>query len=744
MTVSENDGTGASERTRSTGKVDLGRRTLLKASLSVGGVLMLGFTLPAKTASLLGAATPSPSEGEVAVTAWVRITADNQVTLIVSQAEIGQGISTTLPAILADELGADWSRVKLVTAPFSSTATAYRNPQRNWMFTGNSESVESFYELMRKTGAAAREMLTRAAAARWGVDADACRAEESVVIHPASGRRLTFGDVAGDAARLSPPEKPTLKAARDLKLIGKSLPKVDVPSKVDGSAVFGIDFRVPGMLVAAIRTPPTIGGTIKSFDDTAVRGAPGVRGVVPVLNGVAVIADTYWQARTALAAAHFDFDAGPNADLDTAALRAAYRKALEDGPWATPVNQGDAAAPLRGAVHVIRQDYENPFAAHATMEPMNCTALVTADRCEIWAPTQGQELAFVALKAVLGLRDDQITVNRTPYIGGGFGRRLLPDFVIQAALVSKAVGKPVKLIWDREEDMRHDWYRPATMLRLTASLGADGLPAALAARVVSPTILLPVFPPIATMLKEQGFDPSAMEGMMETPYDLPNRRVDFHLLTIPIPTSVMRTTGYGPNIFALESFIDELAHSVRMDPYRYRRRLLRKNPRALAVLDRAAALGGWGKPLPKGQGRGIAFADAFGTLLAQVIEVQVENRDVRVKHITSVVDCGRVLDPGIATNNIEGGAIFGLAYCKAEVTFKGGRAEQENLNRYELPYLAETPQFRTEFIAGAEQLGGVGEVSPVTVPPALANAIFTATGERIRSMPISRHGLRFA
>ncbi|HKA42218.1 MAG TPA: molybdopterin cofactor-binding domain-containing protein [Burkholderiales bacterium] len=723
--------------------MDSVRRTLLKASLWVGGGLILGFSLPAKSATLLGAATPGPSRDEAAVTAWVRITPDNQVRLIVSQAEMGQGITTTLPAILADELGADWFRVQLETAPFSNTATAYRNPARSWMFTGNSESIESFYDLMRKTGAAAREMLTRAAAARWGVPASTCSVKGSAVIHPVSGRRLTFGEVATDAARLPIPEKPTLRASSELRLTGKSLPRVDVPPKVDGSAIFGIDFSVPGMLIGAVRTPPTIGGRIRSFDEATVRSKPGVLAVVPVLNGVAVVADTYWQARTALAAAAFDFDPGPNADLGTPAVRAAYRKALDDGPWATPVNEGDAQKALAAAANTIGSDYESPFAAHVTMEPMNCTALVTADKCEIWAPTQGQELAFVALKSVLGMRDDQISVNRTPYLGGGFGRRLLPDFVIQAALVSKAVGKPVKLIWDREEDMRRDWYRPATMVRLTAALEKDGLPAALATRVVSPTILLPVFPPVETMLKEKGFDPGAMEGMMKTPYALLNRRVDFHLLKTPIPTSVMRTTGYGPNIFALESFIDELAHSARIDPYQYRRRLLRKNPRALAVLDRAAILGEWGRPLPKGRGRGFAFTDAFGTLLAQVIEVHVEGSDVRVEHITSVVDCGRVLDPDIAASNIEGGAVFGLAYCKAELTFRDGRAEQENLNSYELPYLAETPRFRTEFINGAAKLGGIGEVSPITVPPALANAIFAASGRRIRSMPLSRHGLRF-
>ena len=434
----------------------------------------------------------------------------------------------------------------------------------------------------------------------------------------------------------------------------------------------------------------------------------------------------------------------PHADLDSATLREAYRRALDNGPWARPLDEGNADALLKAAPGAISFDYENPFAAHATMEPMNCTASVTADHCEVWAPTQGQELAFHALKAVLGLADEQIVVNRTPYVGGGFGRRLVPDFIIQAALISKAVGKPVKLIWDREADMRHDLYRPATMVRMRAALDENGVPKAIAARGVSPTILLPVYPPIAAMLKEQRIDPSALEGMLETRYDLPRRKVDFHLFETPIPTSVMRTTGFGPNIFAFESFIDELAHAAKIDPYQYRRRLLAKDPRAQAVLDRAAQLGHWGQPLAAGRGRGMAFTDTFGALLAQVIEVEVKGEEVRLKHIASAVDCGRTLDPGIAANNIEGGIVFGLAYCKTAITFKGGRVEQENLNAYELPYLAEIPTMVTEFIDSGQTLGGIGEVSPVAVPPALANAIFAASGRRIRAMPLSRHGLRLA
>jgi isoquinoline 1-oxidoreductase beta subunit len=376
------------------------------------------------------------------------------------------------------------------------------------------------------------------------------------------------------------------------------------------------------------------------------------------------------------------------------------------------------------------------------MEPMNCTASVTAQSCEIWAPTQGQELAFVRLKEALGLKDDQIRVNRSPYAGGGFGRRLLPDFVVQAALVSKAAGRPVKVIWDREEDVRRDWYRPATMVRLTAGLDARGYPTALTARVVSPTILHPVFPMIEQVLREQGIDPSALEGMMESVYDLPNRRVEFHLFKTSVPTSVMRTTGYGPNMFALESFVDELAHTARVDPYQYRRRLLAKSPRMLRLLDRAAVLAGWGKPVPKGHGRGLAVADAFGSLIAQVMEVAAGEGQIRVLRVTSVVDCGRVLDPGIAKSNIECGITYGLSYAKSEITFENGGVVQGNFDSYELPYLAESPELVTEFFPSGEKLGGIGETGPVPVTPALANAIFAATGRRLRSMPLGRHGLK--
>ncbi|HZP66886.1 MAG TPA: molybdopterin cofactor-binding domain-containing protein [Rudaea sp.] len=717
------------------------RRRFLR-QLAAGGGLLVGLSVSGRAATLVGGADLKPTAAQTAVTAWVRITPGNEVMLIVSQAEIGQGISTTLPAVLADELGADWASVKLATAPFDP---AFGNPARGfWMFTGNSESVQAFYDHMRRTGAAARSMLVDAAANRWRVSASECDAQGSAIVHRASGRQLTFGDVAADAAKLPVPEKPPLKAETARGVDGKALPRVDVPAKVDGTAIFGIDYSVSDMLVAAVRTAPEIGGKLASFDASKVKDMPGVVAVLPLPNGVAVVAKKYWQARRALLAMPIEFDAGPNAALDSATVRAEYHARLESGPFATPVDEGDADAALADAERIVSADYENPFLAHATMEPMNCTAAVTKDRCEIWAPTQGQNLAFFALKQALGLPDDRIVVNRTPYIGGGFGRRLLPDFVVQAALISRSVGRPVKVIWDREEDMRRDSFRPASLVRLRAAMRADGLPSALAARVVSPTILLPVFPAIQPMIQEKRIDPSALEGMLEMSYAFPRRRVDFHLLETPIPSSVLRTTGFGPNTFALESFVDELAHAAKQDPYRYRRKLLAGNTRGLAVLDRAAKISDWGKPLPKGHGCGMAYANAFGSFLATVLEVEVSNDAVRVHRAWMTVDCGRVLDPGIATRNIEGGTVFGLAGCKSEITFARGRIEQENFNRYTMPYLAETPQMHVEFIDGGGALGGVGEIGPVTAPAALANAIFAACGTRIRSLPLARNGLHLA
>ena len=718
--------------------VNTGRRRFLAQSAAAGASLLIGLRIDeAGAATLVGAAAPQPGPDAVELTAWVRIERSGEIALIVSQAEIGQGISTTLPAVLADELGADWSRVRLLTAPWRPE---YRHPRYDWMFTGNSESIQSFYAHMRRMGAAAREMLITAAAARWRVPLSQCRSENSFIVHAASGRRLAFAALAREAAALPVPTSPVLRPDKELKLVGRALPRVDAPAKTTGRAVFGIDFAVPGMLVAAVRTAPPIGAKLVGYDAGTAPTMPGMRAVLPIANGVAVVAQKYWQAARALREVKLRVEAtDASRQADSAVIDAQLDKALEEGPWADVVSEGTPS----DAGDVITASYANPFAAHATMEPMNCVAQVSATRCEIWAPTQGQDLARIALQYALGLPPEQIFVNRTPYIGGGFGRRLVPDFIVQAALIAKAVGAPVKVIWDREEDVRRDLFRPATRVRLAARTDEQGLPIELQARVVSPTILLPVFPPIQKTLDEQGFDPSAMEGLMHVPYKFSARRVQFHLPRISVPTSVMRTTGYGPNLFALESFVDELAARAKQDPLDFRRRLLQHDAHALALLDRLAALSQWGRPQPRGRARGLAFADAFGTLIGMVVELAQRDAAVHLTRISTVVDCGPVLDPGIARAGIEGGIVFGMAYCKAELSFDHGIVRQDNLSTHVMPYLAETPEMAIEFMRSERPLGGVGEVSPVTVPPAIANALFAASGRRLRSMPLARHGLHF-
>ena len=718
------------------------RRNLIKLIGTTAGALTLGFDLPAMAASLASEVKAYPAGQEIALGSWLKITPDNQVTVMLSQAEIGQGISTTLPAILVDELGADWKGIRLETAPF---APAFRNPKLNWMFTGNSESTQSFFDLMRKTGASAREMLISAAAQRWQVAATECHAENSQVVHESSGRKFRFGELVADAAKLPVPAAPALKTQQQLKLVGRALARVDIPAKVDGSAVFGIDLQLPDMLHAAIRICPYLDGSMQAYDETRIKAQPGVVAVVPFPNGLAVVASSYWLARSALNACPPEFVAATDSKLNSAQLRSDYQTALEQGPFVTAAQEADAGSIIHKAKNCLQATYENAFAAHATMEPMNCTAHVSADKCEIWAPTQGQEFAHVALKSIFQLQDAQVIVHRTEAIGGGFGRRLLPDFVIQAALISKAVGKPVKLLWDREEDFAHDYYRPASMLALEAAVDAQGYPAALAVKLVSPTILLPVFPPIAGMLKEKHIDPSAIEGLTEIPYAIAAKRLDFHLLETAIPTSVMRTTGFGPNLFALECFIDELAHAAKRDPLAYRQHLLRDHSRALAVLEKVASMSHWSKkPLAKNRGRGLAFAHAFGTLIAQVLEVEVKAKAIRLINTWLAVDCGQVLDPGIAAAGIEGGVVFGLAYANTAISFSKGRSDQRNFNDYELPYMAQTPHIAVEFINSGEALGGVGEVSPITVAPALSNAVFAATGKRIRRLPLAVQGFRLA
>jgi isoquinoline 1-oxidoreductase beta subunit len=730
------------------------RRQFLVTAALTGGALVLNCAVrPVEAAASAG------SEGArvIPLNAWLKIGTDDSVTIIVSQAEMGQGIRTTLPAVLAEELGADWSRVRLQDAP---TDPAYRNPRLNWQFTGNSESTPSFFELMRQMGASAREMLVSAAAQNWKVDPATCRTEAGKVIHKSSRRSARFGELVEAAAKLTPPVKSELKSEKDWSLIGKSLPRVDNPSKVDGSAIFGIDFNLPGLAHAAVRQCPVFGGDVASFDRSSIAGFPGVIDVVPVPNGIAVVGETYWQAKTALDALNITFSEGPGSAVSTGTLRDDYRRAMNGNEWLLVHADGNPDAlhhdypnvPLAkdtvpaGAANTARdtyptiysQEYESQFLAHATMEPMNCTARVSDDTIDVWGPTQGQEITRLTLASAFKLPKENIQVSRT-FLGGGFGRRLVADFALQAALISKGVARPVKVVWSREEDMQHDIYRPATLHRITAGINEYGKLGAIAHRLVSPSILQYVFAPAVT----DTYDPSCLEGLLESHYDIPNIRVDFKLLHVPVPTSVLRTTGYGPNIFALESFVDELASAKGIDGYHFRRDLLAKSPRSLAVLDLAAEKSNWNTPAPKGHYRGIAYTEAFQTHIAHVVELSVSrDRQVKIHKVTCVADPGTALDPDITTNSLEGGIAWGLSCAfKSEITFDRGRTVQGNWHDYSILRMPEMPPVEVHLInSGARPLGGTGEVGPVTVLPAIANAIFAATETRFRSLPLSRHG----
>jgi len=707
------------------------REFVVTATLAAGGLLIQGGLAGPR----LGA-QPGPLPRDAALNAWVKISRDNTITIVSSQAEMGQGIQTTLPAVLADELGAEWSRVRLENAPADP---AYRNPRINWQFTGNSESTTAFFDLMREMGAEGRQMLIEAAARHWNVEPRSCRAERSQVIHTPTRRSLTYGELVDTAAAMPRPEKPALKRPADWTLIGKPLPRVENSGKVDGSAIFGMDVKVPGMLYAAVKASPVFGGKVASCDRESIRNFPGFIAVVEIPNGVAVVARSYWHARTALAALPMEFDEGPNAALNSEALRHQYERALADDSWHTPHVSGDRDAIARGFATVFSADYESQFLAHATMEPMNCTAHVTSDGCDVWAPTQGQELAQLVVSQVLGLPKEKVWIHRT-LLGGGFGRRLVADFIVQAVLASKAVKAPVKVIWSREEDMQHDMYRPAVAHRITAGVDEFGRLQAIAHKVVSPSILQFVYPPAVT----DAYDPSCCEGVLETRYRIPNVRVDFKLLKVGVPTSVLRTTGFGPNVFALESFIDELAHRQGQDPYRYRRELLADDTRALRVLDLAAEKADWARVAPAGRYRGIAFCEAFRTLTAHVVEVSVPRTGViKIHRVVCVVDPGTVLDPGISANSIEGGVAWGLSCAfLSEISFARGRTVESNWHDFQVLRMPEMPPVEVHFISNGERpLGGIGEVGPVTLVPALTNAIFRATGQRYRSLPLARHGL---
>ncbi|MEM9191824.1 MAG: molybdopterin cofactor-binding domain-containing protein [Myxococcota bacterium] len=708
----------------------MNRRRFLESTALAGGGLLLFGSFPGIVRA-------------VALNAWVRIDPDDTVTIVLSQAEMGQGVHTTLPAILADELGADWTKIRVENSP---AGPAYRNPKYDLQFTGNAESIRSFFPVMRAMGASARELLVKAAANRFRVPARGLTVSNGEVRHEPSGQTATFGALAADASQLTPPANPGLKDPSEWRLLGRELPRLDIPEKVRGRAEFGIDVEIDGMVHAAIGLCPVFGGEVRSFDKAAIASMPGFIDVVPIPNGVAVVAESYWQANRALAALPIEYDEGEHRTLSSETLNERYRAVMNGDSWTAVVDEGNARARFDETEGpTVRGEYISSWQSHAPMEPMNCTAKVSDAGCELWAPTQGQQMAQVKVGAALDLDPSSIQVHRT-FLGGGFGRRLIADYAMYAALAAKAVRRPVKAIWSRSEDLQHDHYRPRTLHRLEARLGADGLPVAIQQRLVSPTILSAVMVNGFQFRHPETEDPSCTEGLKELPYDLGGVHLDFHTLEVPVPTMVWRTTGFGPNVFALESFIDELAAAAEIDPYEYRRRLILRgegNDRALAVLDRAAEAARWSSSAPAGRHRGIALAYAFETYIAQVVELSIsEDKVVDLHKVISAVDCGRVLDPGIARSSIEGGIVWGLNQCFiSEISFDRGRVVQSNFDDYKLFALPETPETETYFVESGASLGGMGEVGPIPVTPAVINAIYAATGERYRELPLSKHGI---
>lgn len=692
--------------------MDEGRRVFLKMTAAAGGGLLVGFDLSAcgrtDGSYRLGGDTFSPNS-------WIHLAPDDSVTLMFAASEMGQGVMTALPMLLAEELEADWSKVKVAPAPVNPD---FNNPRTGEQMTGGSTAVRGYWELLRRVGATTREVLVAAAAQSWGVAAAECRAQNGEVIHEASGRRRRYGELLDRAAKLTPPPDARLKDPKDFRLIGKSVARLDAPAKVNGSAVYGQDVRVPGMLTAVVARCPVFGGRLKSYDATAARAVTGVRHVAAIDSGVAVVADNFWVAHRGREALAVSWDFGSKSRLDSATIEARLRAAVErEGKTAR--DEGDTARAFATAGRIIEALYETPYLAHACMEPMNCTAHVHADGCDVWAPTQAQTTARNVAAKTSGKPKSAVRIHTT-YLGGGFGRRLEQDFVIEAVELSKAVGAPVQVLWTREDDMRHDFYRPANCTRLRAALDARGLPTAWFQRVAGPE--------------------NALGGVV-MPYAIPNLRLEQIEEDPGVPTGPWRSVGASQNAFSIECFIDELAHAAGQDPLAYRLKLLEDSPRHRAVLQLAAEKAGWGRRLPAGHGRGLAVYLAFAGWVAHVAEVSVARGVIRVHRVVSAVDCGLVVNPDGVRAQTESAIAFGLtAALRGEITLKDGRVVQGNFHDYPLLRIGEMPQIDVHLVSSDEPPGGVGEAGVPPIAPAVANAVFAATGKRLRRLPLRLEG----
>ncbi len=669
---------------------------------------------------------------------FIRIGADGSVTLVVNKSEMGQGVYTSLPMLIAEELECDWTAVRVEPAP---VAPVYNNPITGLQMTGGSMSIRTEWERLRTVGAAAREMLIGAAAERWKVDRASCRAEHGAVVHQ-SGKRLSYGELAERAASLPVPEPIPLKNPARFTVVGKATPRLDTRGKVDGTAVFGLDVSIPGMLTVVVARPPVFGGKVKSFDAAKAKAVPGVRKVVEAVGGVAVAADNFWSAKKGRDALEIVWDEGPLAGLSTEGLRGEYAK-LAESPGAVARKDGNPEQALADASTRLTAEYEVPYLAHASMEPLNCIVDLRSDRCDIWTGTQAQTLHRDAAARVLGLDPDRVTLHTT-FLGGGFGRRGNPhsDFVVEAAQVAKVMKQPVNVIWTREYDTKGGYSRPLLQSRHTGGIDARGNLIAWHHTIVGQSIMKGT--PYAPVRIKDGIDTASTEGAANTAYEIPNLFVGLHSPEVAVPVQWWRSVGHSHTAFVVESFIDELASAAGKDPYEFRRALLANHPRHRGVLDLAAEKAGWGTSLPEGRARGIAVHESFGSFVSEVAEVSVApSGDIRIHRVVCAVDCGAAVNPAIIEAQMEGGIVFGLsAALYGEITIKNGRVEQENFDTYPILRIGEMPEVEVHIVPSTENPGGIGEPGTPPIAPAVTNAIFAATGKRVRRLPIDQDALK--
>ncbi len=708
------------------------RRDFLKTSALAGGSLVIAFAVPSANRFAFA------QSAEIAATtfvpnAFLRIAADDSVTVLLAHSEMGQGIWTALPMLIAEELDADWSRIRVEHAP---AAPAYVHALFGVQMTGGSSSTSSEFDRYRQAGAMARALLVQAAAANLGVAVTDCRTENGKVI--SGDKSFSFGELVGAASKLKAPVNVALKDPKDWKLIGKGSKRLDTPEKITGRAQFGMDVQFDGLLTALVARAPVFGGTVKSFDAAAAKLVAGVRNVVQIPSGVAVIADHYWAAKLGRDALVVEWELGAGATLDSEKLREAFRT-LAASAGAVAATAGDAATALGSAEKIIEAEYLVPYLAHAPMEPLNCTVKISTDACEIWSGTQFQTPDQMAAAMITGLKPEQVTIHTT-FLGGGFGRRANPtsDFVVEAVHVAKAAGAAVKTVWSREDDVHGGYYRPMYLHRARVALNADGMPAAWDHVIVGQSILAGT--PFEAMMVKDGVDATSVEGVSDSPYlkGVADHRVHLHSPSTGIPVLWWRSVGHSHTAFVMESLIDELAAAVKKDPLEYRRLLLKDHPRHLGVLNLAAEKIGWdtSKPLT-GRARGIAVHESFGSFVAQIAEVSMEAGKVRVHRVVCAVDCGIAVNPDGVVAQMESGIAFGLgAALHSALSFKEGRVQQSNFHDYRVLRLNEMPLIEAHIVPSTERPSGVGEPGTPPIAPAVANAIAALTGQRLRELPL--------